>query len=170
MQTMDALSRAFEIRAFYNNLRIGHDGAPDCRSLVGPEPFRLSGQELELLVRQGPLLRMWLQITIDLCTRGYQDNRLHWLAELIEGDQPAGAVKIHREAHQSGFASVPLFGRPDMSAIGNSVEVQTPGSGWGYQTAIHNTVDESSRWQGPVRGFKEVVAEVTGRADTPAAK
>ncbi len=57
---------------------------------------------------------------------------------------------------------------PDMSAIGASVEVQTPGSGWGYQTAIHNVVGKS-RWTGPVNGLKRAVKALTGSHNTPSA-
>jgi len=165
---MDALSKALQIREYCNNLRLGYDRAPDCHFFVGPEPFKLSDDQLAVFTNQGDLFRQWFEITLQLCVRAYSDQNMSWLADLIEGETPDWVKKIHRQVHLSGLLGIPLFARPDMSEIGASVEVQTPGSGWGYQTAIHNIVEES-RWPGPVKGFMQAVTKLTGSPSTPAA-
>lgn len=163
-----ALDRAFENRDYCNKLQLGYDRAPDCRFYVGPEPFRLSDDQLAVFLNQGELFRLWFEITLDLCTRAYREQGMRWLADLIEGESPNHVKEIHRRVHMSGLLDIPLFARPDMSTIGATVEVQTPGSGWGYQTAIHNMVGES-RWLGPVNGIKNAVAALTGSPSTPSA-
>ncbi len=166
--TVNALNKALEIRDYCNKLQLGYDRAPDCRFFVGPEPFKLSDDQLAVFVNQGKLFRAWFEITLELCTRAYRDHSMGWLADLIEGESPAEVKAVHKQVHLSGRLRIPLFARPDMSAIGGSVEVQTPGSGWGYQTAIHNTVAKSS-WPGPVNGLKQAVTTMTGSSSTPAA-
>ena len=122
-----------------------------------------------MLIDQGQTLRRWFEITLHLCHKAYSQNNLAWLAEVIEGGLPIQVKKIHRLAHAAGAVTVPLFARPDMSALGVTVEVQTPGSGWGYQTAIHATVNSTSRWIGPVAGFQAGVEYTTGCAQSAAA-
>lgn len=163
------LAKAFEIRSFYNELRIGYDGAADCRSIVGPEPFKISRAEADILLGQGELLRQWFAITIDLCNRSYRDPDLCWLAEVVEGDLPEETVTYHRRAHLSGSVGIPLFSRPDMSSLGLAVEVQVPGSGWGYQTAIHTTVENCSVWPGLIEAFRQALLETTGSGESSCA-
>jgi len=123
---------------------------------------------LAVFVNQGEQFRAWFAITLELSTRACRDHSMSWLADLIEGESPDHIKKVNRQVHLSGLLNIPLFARPDMSAIGASVEVQTPGSGWGYQTAIHNVVGKS-RWTGPVNGFKRAVKALTGSHSTPSA-
>ena len=168
MNTVNAINRALEIRDYCNKLQLGYDRAPDCRFLVGPEPFKISDDQLAVFVNQGEQFRAWFAITLELSTRACRDHSMSWLADLIEGESPDHIKKVNRQVHLSGLLNIPLFARPDMSAIGASVEVQTPGSGWGYQTAIHNVVGKS-RWTGPVNGFKRAVKALTGSHSTPSA-
>lgn len=156
------VEKAFQIREDFNKLCIGYDGAVDCRSLVGPEPFFISQEEALLLNEQGRALQDWFQITLDLCRRAYMQNELKWLGEVVEGGLAEHVISWHRKAHRLNLVKVPLFGRPDMSAMGLTVEVQTPGSGWGYQTACHEMVPGQSSWLGPIEGFKLAVALATG--------
>ena len=102
METSEAVAKAFAIRDFYNNLCIGHDDAPDCRSLVGPGPFLLSSAETQMLIDQGQTLRRWFEITLHLCHKAYSQNNLAWLAEVIEGGLPIQVKKIHRLPHPGG--------------------------------------------------------------------
>lgn len=166
--TANALNRALEIRDYCNKLQLGYDRALDCRFYVGPEPFKLNNDQLAVFISQGELFRVWFEITLELCTRAYRDNSMRWLTDLIEGESPDYVKQVHKQVHLSGLLNIPLFARPDMSAIGASVEVQTPGSGWGYQAAIHNTVGKST-WPGPVKGLKRAVTALTGAYDTPTA-
>ena len=165
---MNSIDRALKIRDYCNKLKLGYDRAPDCNFYVGPEPFKLNDDELTVFVNQGEQFRTWFEITLELCTRAYRNPNFKWLADLIEGESPDQVKQIHREVHLSGLLNIPLFARPDMSAIGATVEVQTPGSGWGYQTAIHNIVSES-KWPGPVNGIKKAVATLTGSSSAPSA-
>ena len=166
--TVNALNKALEIRDYCNKLQLGYDRALDCRFFVGPEPFKLNDDQLGVFVNQGELFRTWFEITLELCTRAYRDDSMSWLTDLIEGESPDHVRQVHRQVHLSGLLNIPLFARPDMSVIGASVEVQTPGSGWGYQTAIHNVVGKS-RWTGPINGLKQAVKALTGSHSTPSA-
>lgn len=169
MKTISALGNAIKIRDFYNSLKIGHNGAEDCNWFVGPDPFKLQLEDKQLLMDQGELFRLWLQISLELCTRSLLESKFQWLADLIEGDIPEEVVQFHRRVHLSGVVKEPLFARPDMSAIGSTVEVQIPGSGWGYQTAIHKTVVENSSWIGSVKAFGQAIKKVTGSLNSPSA-
>ena len=168
MNTIDALKKALEIRDYYNKLKLGYDRTPDCHFFVGPEPFKLSNEQLDVFINQGEQFRVWFEITLELLARAYHDRSMSWLTDLVEGESSDRVKEINKDAHLSGFLNIPLFARPDMSEIGVSVEVQTPGSGWGYQTAVHNVVVNSC-WSGPVDGFKHAVTNLTGSPSTPAA-
>lgn len=165
---VNALDRALRIRDYCNKLQLGYDRASDCHFFVGPEPFKLDADQLAVFINQGEQFRTWFEITLGLCARAYRDPHFGWLADLVEGESPDHVKKVHKQVHLSELLNIPLFARPDMSAIGVSVEVQTPGSGWGYQTAIHNVVDNSC-WTGPVNGLKRAVTALTGSASTPTA-
>jgi hypothetical protein len=165
----DQVVRAQEIKHFLDQLRIGHNGATDCRCIVGPEPFWISQEDHIKLTKQGELFRQWFEITNQLCLKACRDPKFHWLAEIIEGGINADAIKIHRRAYLENIVSLPVLARADMVDIGSTAEVQIPGSGWGYMTAIYSTTSNNSKFIGPVQGFAQAMKSVTGSSQTPAA-
>jgi len=108
------------------------------------------------------LFRQWFAITHQLCLRAYRDPSFRWFAEIIEGDINADAVAVHRRAYAENIVTLPVLARADMVDLGVTVEVQVPGSGWGYMTAIHSTVNGLSIFPGPFRGMGEAIKAVTG--------
>ena len=167
--TQDPVIKAQEIKQFFDGLRIGYDGSSDCRCVVGPEPFFISQSDYNQLVAQGKLFQQWFAITHQLCLRAYRDSSFRWFADIIEGDVNANAVAVHRRAYANNIVTLPVLARADMANLGVTVEVQVPGSGWGYMTAIYSTVNGHSVFPGPVRGMGEAIRTVTGSSQSPSA-
>ena len=167
--TQDPVVKAQEIKKFFDELRIGYGGSSDCRCVVGPEPFFVSQSDHDRLVAQGKLFQQWFAITHQLCLRAYRDPSFHWFAEIIEGDANADAVAVHRRAYTDDIVTLPVLARADMVDLGVTVEVQVPGSGWGYMTAIYSTVNGDSVFPGPFRGMGEAIKTVTGSIQSPSA-
>ena len=165
----DQINKAKSIKSFFNGLCIGHGGSSDSRCVVGPEPYLISQSDQQKLLAQGKLFQQWFQITNQLCARAYRDSSFRWFAEIIEGNINPDAVEVHRQAYADGIVSLPVVARADMTDLGATVEIQVPGSGWGYMTAIYNTVNGNSSFLGPYRGFGEAIREVTGNSNSPAA-
>jgi|GEM_PF-5675296 len=137
---------------FLDGLGIGYAGSQGCGFTLG-STYKLSPEEKNTLLAQGETMREWLTTSIELVNRATRgEEGLAWLTNLVEGESSVSVVEVHRRAHLSGRLGVPTFARPDMSEVGQSVEVQIPGSGWGYQQAIHQTVDGSA-WAGLVNAF-----------------
>ncbi len=153
------LQTARSLKNQFDSLGIGYNGHTDCGFLVGPKPFLVSGDDVLLLKKQGETMRLWMETTLQLTNRSCRDKSLAWLAEMIEAGSSPQVVALHRKMHRSGMVGLPIFARPDMPRIGKSVEVQTPGSGWGYMTAIHQNVPNSS-WIGPVGAFQTAASAV----------
>jgi len=165
----DPVVRAQGIKKFFDELCIGYGGSADCRCVVGPEPFFVNQSDHDRLVAQGKLFAQWFFITHQLCLRAYHDPSFRWFAEIIEGDVNVDAVALHRRAYAENIVTLPVLARADMVDLGTTVEVQVPGSGWGYMTAIYNTVNSHSVFPGPFRGMGEAIKAVTGSIQSPSA-
>ena len=171
METLmqDPVARAQGIKKFFDELCIGYGGSPDCRCVVGPEPFFVTQSDHDRLVAQGKLFAQWFSITHQLCLRAYRDPSFRWFAEIIEGDINTDAVALHRRAYAENIVTLPVLARADMVDLGTTVEVQVPGSGWGYMTAIYSTMNGHSVFPGPFRGMGEAIRTVTGSSQSPSA-
>lgn len=165
----DPVAEAQAIKKFFDGLCIGYNGSSDCHCVVGPEPFFISQSDHAKLLAQGRIFQQWFSITNQLCARAYRDPSFRWFAEIIEGDVNADAVKVHRRAYADNIVTLPVLARADMVDLGVTVEVQVPGSGWGYMTAIYSTVDGHSIFPGPFRGMGEAIRTVAGSIKSPSA-
>lgn len=162
----DSVSKAQAIKKFFDELRIGYNGSSDCRCVVGPEPFFISRSIHDQLINQGKLLKEWFSVTHNLCVRSYQDPNFRWLADVVEGNINSEVVAVHRRAYTENAVRLPTLARADMSDIGVTVEMQVPGSGWGYMTALYSTVNGNSAYLGPNRGMGEAIRSITGSSQS----
>lgn len=156
--------QALKIKRYWDSLRIGYNGSEDCRCVTGPKPFEISPLDNKNLLDYGEALRQWLLICIRLCTKAYTDSTLSWLTTVVEGNVDTEAIELHRTAHKAEEVHLPCLFRPDMPNLSQAIEVQIPGSGWGYMTAIHNIVPNGSSYYGPVIGFGKAMEVATGLA------
>jgi hypothetical protein len=163
------IEKAKGIKKYYDQLKIGYGGADDCNCVVGPEPFYISKNEHEILTQQGRIIRKWFEITNKLCRKAYTDKEFKWLAEIIEGRVSPEAVEVHRRAYRENLVSLPALARADMSDLSSTVEIQVPGSGWGYMTAVHSVTNGSSCLMGPTNGFGRAITSLSGNGKMPSA-
>lgn len=135
---MGRLERARKIEKAMKATNLGYGDNPTFNLMVGPDPFYLSLEEPALLEARGRYFREWLEVSNALYVRGLSDPTLEWVVRLIEGVTSDEVREVQRNAFEEGRVRLPLFGRADQPNLEKTIEMQIPGSGWGYMLGASN--------------------------------
>ncbi len=133
-QTLEA--KALAVKQQLDQAQVGFGDEKTFTSMVSPEPFFISAQQHQLLIRRGAAIREWAQTTNRLYQYAVNNDAWSWLVDLFETGMPETLKTIHRQLFEHRIPRVPLFMRMDQPSFNVAVEAQTPGSGWGYHAAL----------------------------------
>ncbi|XOU94178.1 MAG: hypothetical protein ACNFW9_05015 [Candidatus Kerfeldbacteria bacterium] len=127
---------ASRIITYLNNLGIGHGEQKKFTSLVSPTPFFIDQFSHKQLINRGPVIREWIETTNLIYHQSLHHEEMQGLRDLLETGLSPEMLPYHRRIFKTGPIRAPLFMRMDQPDFGKAVEAQTPGSGWGYYTAM----------------------------------
>ncbi len=162
---MDRLQRAQRLHQRLLDLPLGFGGDSRFDKLVGPDPLRAADKEVVKLTRQALILKSYLTKGLALYRCGLTDSNWSWVAALVDGKASPAEVAI---SHQCALFEnrTAVLVRADQPDFGVSVELQIPGSGWGFMEAINSLMREDSGSKslgiGFSQGFIEAMVEIAG--------
>lgn len=151
------------IRTQLDNAGIGFHQSPRFSGLLGPNPFQTTAREWQTLLDSGQATWDWLVATNQLYCRALKgDDSLQFVQQLVEGESDPKVIELNRQVALSGRLRPACFVRLDQSAIGQAVEAQIPGTGWGYRYALAQAFPGYAH-PDFVREFVQAVRIITGR-------
>lgn len=152
------------IRAALDNARVGFNGSARFVGLLGPQPFLITPEQWQTLCVSGHATWNWIKECSKLYCRALEGAAdLDFARALIEGEADTRLVEINRKVALSGRLRPPCFVRLDMPILGQAVEAQIPGSGWGYRLALTQAFTGYAH-PAAIETFVAAVQALTGKA------